>query len=142
MRRFDGRDVKVLVIDGNEHFRRLLRTVLQTVNIDQISEAADGAQALEMLRHFAADLIILDWKTEPLDGISFALKLRRSAESPDPVVPMIMVAADPDGALAREAAQAGIDAFLPRPLSATALIGRIVAVLSGPDRRRHPPAAD
>lgn len=142
MRRFDGRDVKVLVIDGNEHFRRLLRTVLQTVNIDQISEAADGAQALEMLRHFAADLIILDWKTEPLDGISFALKLRRSAESPDAGVPMIMVAADPDGALAREAAQAGIDAFLPRPLSATALIGRVVAVLSGLDRRRHPPAAD
>jgi two-component system chemotaxis response regulator CheY len=146
--RFDGRDLKVLVIEDNEHFRLLIRTVLHTLDIHQIREASDGSEALEMLRDFPADVVILDYKMEPMDGISFALKVRRSAESPNPYVPLIMVTGYSEAGLVREARDAGINEFLAKPLSAKALLTRVVSVTAsprafvrspgfvGPDRRR------
>ncbi len=148
MQRFDGRDLKILVIEDNEHFRLLIRTVLHTLDIHQVREAADGSEALEALREFPADIVILDYKMEPMDGISFALKLRRSAESPNPHVPLIMVTGYTEAGLVHAARDAGIDEFLAKPLSAKALVARIVSVVSkrrpfvrcpdyvGPDRRR------
>lgn len=148
MRRFDGSRLKVLVVEDNEHFRVLIRTVLRTLNIQDIREASDGSTALAVLESFPADLILLDYKMTPMDGISFALKLRRSPDSPNPFAPMIMVTGCGDPNLAREATDAGIDEFLVKPLSANAMIKRVASVVTrertfirtgtyvGPDRRR------
>lgn len=145
---FDGRELKVLVIEDNEHFRLLIRTVLYSLGIHQVRESGDGSEALAVLRDFAADVVILDYKMEPMDGISFALKVRRSVESPNPYVPLIMVTAYSEAGLVHEARDAGINEFLAKPLSARDLIARIVSVVSrprpfirsagyvGPDRRR------
>lgn len=148
MSRFDGKTLKVLLIEDNEHFRLLVRTVLHTLEIRDVREAADGLEALEILRGFPADFVILDWKMEPMDGISFTLKIRRSLESPNPYIPIIMVTGYSDLALVREARDAGVNEFLAKPLSANDLIGRIVSIVTrprqfvrcdtymGPDRRR------
>ncbi len=146
---FDPAALKVLVVEDSEHFRLLIRTVLHSMNIRDVREAADGTEALAVLREFAADLLILDYKMEPMDGISFVLKLRRSAESPNPYVPIVMVTAYAEASLVREARDAGIDEFLTKPLSANGLMTRIIGALQhrrrfvrndtyvGPDRRRQ-----
>lgn len=129
---FDGRRLRVLIIEDNQHVRTLLRTVLHTLGVTTILEARDGEEALAVLRTSPADLLILDWKMKPMDGLSFALKVRRSADSPAPAVPMIMVTGHGEDSLLRDARDAGVDAFVTKPLSARALISRIAEVLSRP----------
>ena len=149
MNALDGGKLKVLIIEDNQHFRLLIRTVLQTLGIDDVLEAKDGGDALRQLRHYRADFIIADWKMEPMDGICFAHKLRRGADSPNPFLPIIMVTGYSEAALVAEARDAGVNEFLIKPISAKSLVGRITSVVSaprpfvrsedyfGPDRRRR-----
>lgn len=144
----DGADLKALVIEDNQHFRLLINTVLHTLGVTRVEEARDGVDALRRLRTFAADFVIADWKMEPMDGISFAHKIRRSQESPNPFLPIIMVSGYSESALVTEAKNAGINEFLPKPISARGLVARIISVIRnprpfvrseeyfGPDRRR------
>lgn len=146
---FDGSSLKVLVIEDNQHFRLLIRTVLQTLGVRNVNEARDGAEALSVLKSFPADLVVLDWKMEPMDGIVFAHKVRRSPESPNPYLPIIMVTGYTEARLVTEARDAGVNEFLAKPISAKSLISRIVSVIQkprpfirteqyfGPDRRRR-----
>ncbi len=138
----------VLVIEDNEHFRLLTRTVLQSAGIRAIREARDGVEALEALREEPADLVLLDWKMEPMDGLVFVSRVRRSPASPDPFVPVLMVSAYLDAELVREAYDAGVDACIAKPITAKGLLSRISDLMKhrrpfvrtetyfGPDRRR------
>lgn len=147
MWRFDGRRLKVLLIEDNVHFRLLLRTVLSSMGVQVIREAHDGEHALALLREAPADLLIIDWKMAPMDGLSFVRKLRRSPDEMKPGVPILMVTAHADDHLRREARDAGIDGVMAKPLSAKELITQLGAVMSseasfirsdgyvGPDRR-------
>ncbi len=146
---FDGRDVKVLLVEDNEHFRRLTKTILHAVNIRDIAEAADGAEALERLSTFEADLCVVDWRMEGMDGLEFTRAIRLSASSPNPYMPLIMCTAYTEAALVLKARDAGVTEFLAKPISARSLLSRILAVSRhprpfiraesyfGPDRRRR-----
>lgn len=148
MSALDGVELKALVVEDNQHFRLLISTVLHTLGINQVEEARDGADALRLLQSFPADFVIVDWKMEPMDGIGFAHKIRHSPDSPNPFLPIIMVSGYSEAALVAEARDAGVNEFLPKPISARSLIARITAVISnprpfvrspdyfGPDRRR------
>jgi DNA-binding response OmpR family regulator len=147
MWRFDGRRLNVLLIEDNVHFRLLLRTVLTSMGMDAIREAYDGEHALSLLREAPADLLILDWKMAPMDGLSFVRKLRRCPGAMKPEVPVLMVTGHADDYLRCQARDAGIDGVMAKPVSAKELITQIGAVLSsgaafirgetyvGPDRR-------
>lgn len=149
MAAYNFSDLKVLVVEDNEHFRLLIRTILQTFGISGIEEAKDGADAIAKLRYFPADLAILDWKMERMDGIVFAHKVRRGSDSPNPFLPIIMVTGYTDANLMAEARDAGVNEFLAKPISAKGLVSRIVACVHrprqfvrtgtyfGPDRRRR-----
>ena len=145
---FNGKDIKVLVVEDNQHFRLLIRTVLQALGVREVVEAVDGENALELLANFKADLVIADWKMEPMDGIAFAKSIRTGAKSPNPYLPIIMVTGFAEAKLVMQARDVGINEFLAKPISAKMLMSRILAVLQrprpfvktgeyfGPDRRR------
>lgn len=141
--------LKVLIIEDNQHFRLLIRTVLQTLGIRNAQEAKDGSEALNVLQTYPADLVIADWKMEPMDGVAFATFIRRSPDSPNPYLPIIMVSGYSEARLVLDARDAGVNEFLAKPISAKGLISRICAVVDkprpfvrtetyfGPDRRRR-----
>lgn len=145
----NGEALKVMVVEDNQHFRLLIRTVLQTLGITQVEEAQDGAAALARLHHFAADFVIVDWKMDPMDGIAFSHHIRKSPDSSNPTLPIIMVTGYSEPALLAEARDAGVNEFLTKPISAKGLVGRITSVITtprpfvrsdsyfGPDRRRR-----
>jgi len=150
---FIGRRLRVLIIEDNQHFRLLLRTVLGSMGVETIHEAHDGEHALALLKDTPVDLLIVDWKMTPLDGLSFVRKLRRDADPVKAAVPVLMVTGHVDAHLLRQARDAGVDDVLAKPLSAKDLIVRISGVMSrsvpfircdgyvGPERRRCPDPA-
>lgn len=129
--------------------RVLLSEILRAVGILHIYEAQDGAEGLEMMRRHAIDIVLTDLAMEPLDGIDFVRLLRNSPDSPNQLVPVIMVTGHFTLARIREARDVGVNEFLAKPITARAVIERLHQIIDhsrpfirtddyfGPDRRRR-----
>jgi PAS domain S-box-containing protein len=77
-RNLHARRGRALVVDDSADARRLLAASLRQEGFET-REAANGAEALERLKHFAADLILLDLLMPEMDGLAFLDALRRDA---------------------------------------------------------------
>ena len=142
-------EINVLIVEDNLHFRTLMRTILQALGVEIVEEARDGAEAMEVLASFDADLAIIDWKMDGVDGVECVRRIRSGEDSVNRFLPIIMVTGYTDENLAKEARNAGVNDFLSKPISAKSLMSRISSVISedrsfiesgdffGPDRRRQ-----
>jgi len=128
--RFDR--LKILVVDDNAHMRKLVVTILQAFGALQILEAADGAQALAMLRDAQPDVIVLDWVMEGMTGLEVAREIRTSPNTPNPFVPIIMLTGHTALDHVRQARDAGVNEFLAKPVSVKAILTRLIAVIEHP----------
>ncbi len=140
-------DIHVLVVDDNKQMRFLVRCLLRAGGISKVTEAETGGMALEIMSARPVDLIIVDWKMAPLDGLAFTQMVRRNHDSPNPYVPILMLTAHTETSRVTAARDAGVSGFVRKPISARLLFDRISNVLTdtrmfvrtrgffGPDRR-------
>ncbi len=123
---------KVLVVDDEHYMRKVVRTLLMSVGIRTIYEAADGPAGLETVRSMSPDVVILDWEMPGLDGAGFMRMVRSPDTFPLPDVPVIMLTGHGERSRVIEAIQIGVNEFLLKPVSSKALQDRLVAVLTKP----------
>jgi CheY-like chemotaxis protein len=140
--------ISVLIVDDNQSMRSIASSVLISMGIRNILEAADGATALAMLQNRVVDLALVDFNMRPLDGIEFTRLVRNSPDAPQPYLPIIMMTGHADKTRVNEARDAGVTEFMVKPITAKALIDRMQAIIMrprpfiktdeffGPDRRR------
>ncbi len=145
----DFSELNVLIIDDNEHTVQLLSRMLHSFGIQSISSAKDGSSAFPLLKIKKFDLIICDWAMKPINGITFARRVRRDPKSPCPFVPIIMLTGHTDVDRVIEARDAGINDFLAKPIAPATLLHRMISAIEkpnefiktgeyfGPDRRRR-----
>jgi CheY-like chemotaxis protein/anti-sigma regulatory factor (Ser/Thr protein kinase) len=69
----------VLIVDDDPETRRVLRSLLERQGW-QVTEAADGEEALERVAEHAPELILLDLMMPGMDGFEFSEVLRRNPE--------------------------------------------------------------
>ena len=141
--------LKILVVDDNHHMRVLITEILRAIGVKQVNEAADGAEALEMLRTHPIDIVMTDLSMQPLDGIDFVRLIRNSRDSGNPMIPVIMITGHSTMRRVAEARDVGVNEFLSKPVTARGVIERISRVVDnprafvrtegyfGPDRRRQ-----
>ncbi len=122
--------------------------VLSALHAEQVREASDGEDALQIMRTFVPDIIILDWEMKPMDGLEFTRKVRLSKDSPNVFTPIIMVSGHSERGYIAAARDTGVNEFVVKPISAKSLFDRIQTVIErprpfvrlksyfGPDRRR------
>ncbi len=121
-----------LVVDDNAHMRTIVVAILRGIGVGVIKEAADGADALDVMRNGIPDFIICDLNMSPVDGLEFCQMVRRAPDSPHPFVPIIMMTGHTERSKVRAARDAGINELLAKPISAKSLLDRIVAVIDNP----------
>jgi len=141
--------LKILLVDDNHHMRVLLTEILRAIGVRQVFEAADGAEGLQLMRTHQIDIIMTDLAMQPLDGIDFVRLLRNSADSPNPMAPVIMITGHSTHKRVNEARDVGVTEFLSKPVTAKGVLERIGRVVDnprsfvrtntyfGPDRRRR-----
>jgi CheY-like chemotaxis protein len=122
----------VLIVDDNQFMRKVVRTLLMNVGVKNVYEAADGIAALEHIRMFEPDLVILDWELPLLTGPELARIVRSPGVFPKPDVPIIMLTGYGERWRVIEAAKLGINEFLIKPVSAKTLRDRMVSILARP----------
>ena len=128
--RFDR--LKILVVDDNQHMRKLVVTILQAFGTMQIYEAVDGNQAWAILREANPDVVLLDWQMEGMTGLEFARKVRTAPNSPNPFLPIIMLTGHTHVDHVRQARDAGVNEFLAKPVSVKAIYTRLISVIEHP----------
>lgn len=140
-------DLHVLLVDDNPQMRYLLRCILRAGRLTNVTEAETAAEALQVMNTTQIDLVLLDWKMEPIDGLALTRQLRLSPESPNPYVPILMLTAHTEVSRVAAARDAGVSGFVRKPISSRLLFERISLALTdhrvfvrtdsffGPDRR-------
>ena len=123
---------KVLVVDDEHYMRKVIRTLLMSIGVRNIFEAADGIAGLDLIRSRQPDVVILDWEMPGLDGAGFVRMVRSPATFPYPDVPIIMLTGHGERSRVVEAISIGVNEFLLKPVSSKALQDRMISVLANP----------
>jgi CheY-like chemotaxis protein len=103
---------KVLVVEDYEDTREFMKFLLQDYGFD-VSEAANGYEAIEAVNRQVPDLILMDISMPGMDGLTAARKIREQSGSRQP--PIIAITAYGEAAK-RKALEAGCDASLSKPI--------------------------
>ena len=107
------------------------------VEIEEILEARDGQEALEITRRRRIDLMVTDGAMPRLDGFALCTAVRRGLTDGHTRILVITGQFDPKDA-ERRARRAGADRLLLKPFNALSLCEKIDEVLSlrtEPDNR-------
>jgi DNA-binding NtrC family response regulator len=104
---------KVLIADDEGSLRSLLREILQDIGLQRIQEAANGEDALQMLRKEPFDLLFLDIKMPKRDGLSVLREMSGKEWMPRTVV----LTAFGDFSIALEATKLGAFDYINKPFN-------------------------
>ncbi len=114
---------KILVVDDAEDIRFLVCTLLRSIG-RETREAADGAQALEILEEDAeVRMVITDCHMPVMDGLELARRIRRDERFED--LPVLMQTSSALDGLESRAAEAGVTKLLPKPIHPETLLRRL-----------------
>jgi excisionase family DNA binding protein len=106
--RADGRKT-LLVVDDEEMFRRVFTLCFQDTY--RILTAANGEEALKVLREAKPDVVLLDFKMPGMDGIETLRRIREIA----PEVAVVMLSAHGSPEIDLQAARLGALRSLEKP---------------------------
>ncbi len=119
---------RVLVVDDEAPIRAIVRGFLEREGM-VVAEAADGPAAVEQVRMFEPDVVVLDIMLPGFDGLEVLLRIRAFA---DPLV--IFLTARTEEVDRIVGLRVGGDDYLVKPFSPGELVARVDALL----RRRRP----
>jgi two-component system chemotaxis response regulator CheY len=117
----------VLVVDDFSTMRRIIKTALKQMGIEDITEAEDGKMALQKLKLKDFRLIISDWNMPNMMGIDFLRRVR--ADDKYKHIPFLMVTAEARKDNVLEAAKAGVSNYITKPFTAEDLQKKIELII-------------
>jgi DNA-binding response OmpR family regulator len=115
---------KILVVDDEDALRTVLSDQLQEQGYD-VSSAADGGIAIEMLRVEYFDLVLLDLKMPNIDGYEVLHYVKRK----HPITKVIILTGFADLKNALDSMGSGADHFLGKPYELSDLLLAIKSVI-------------
>jgi DNA-binding response OmpR family regulator len=117
---------KILVCEDDASLRELICTILR--DEFEVSEAADGDEAIELARTFRPEVIVLDVMLPGRSGLDVIDNVRSTAET----AAMRVIAMSAWDDVAERALAAGADAFMQKPFLPDELVARVRGMLGHP----------
>ena len=118
--------VRALVVDDEAPLVKVLTAYLEREGIE-VASALDGERALELVREFSPDVVVLDLMLPGMDGIEVCRRLRIFS---DAYVLMLTARAEEVDKIV--GLSVGADDYLTKPFSPGELVARIRAMLRRP----------
>ena len=108
-------DAKLLVVDDNVVNRKVLRNLLKETAI-QVTEAASGAECLQLVQENQFDLIFLDHMMPEMDGVETLHCMKALPEYPCKDTPVVVLTANAVSGAKEAYLSEGFDDFLSKPI--------------------------
>jgi len=105
---------KIMVVEDNLDNRCILVYRLRRIGDFEIIEAANGAEAVQMVEHGPPDLIFMDLKMPVMDGWEATRRIRQLDEGQ--LIPIIALTAQAMAGDEEKALAAGCDDYLAKPI--------------------------
>ena len=121
--------IDMLVVDDSPVTRKMVRRALGLCGIEvgEVYEAADGAEALEQLGQHRVDLVLADINMPVMNGIELVERLSRDPELC--TVPVVIVATPMSQDRVEHVLDKGARAYLAKPFRPEALREVVVQIL-------------
>jgi len=120
--------IETLIVDDQALVRAGFRAILDAEpDINVTGEAADGNEALELIRRVRPDVVLMDVRMPQMDGIEATRQLQRE---PDPPRVLVLTTFDLDEYV-YEAMRAGASGFLLKDVPRDQLIAGVRTVARG-----------
>jgi CheY-like chemotaxis protein len=149
MQKIDLGQIRFLLIDPNPLSMELVQDVLAMMGARAVRKCATTDRALEALRKDPFDIVITEWNTAPMSGLEFIEFIRSSPQSPNRLLPILLMTARSEEEYVVQARDRGITEFLAKPFTVDSFFKRLVSIVAfprpfidadryfGPDRRRR-----
>jgi two-component system, chemotaxis family, chemotaxis protein CheY len=118
--------MKALVVDDSAVMRKVMIGALARAGIDDVGQAADGAEAVAAVMAGDYNLVLMDWNMPNMLGID-ALKAIRAKGK---MTPIIMVTTEAEKTRVIEALKSGANNYIIKPFEPTAIVSKIQETLA------------
>jgi two-component system chemotaxis response regulator CheY len=121
--------VDVLIVDDSAAIRKILMRVLRQTDIDlgEILEAGDGAEALKTLNDRHVNLILSDINMPNMDGLQFLAQLKQAEKWKS--VPVVMITTEGGQGKVIEAVQLGAAGYVRKPFTAEQIKEKLAGLI-------------
>jgi NarL family two-component system response regulator LiaR len=123
----DSAQVRAVVVDDHDLFRRGLRGLLEDQGISVVGEAADGAEGVRLAVHSRPDVVVMDLNMPVMGGVEATRRLAEQA--PETSVLVLTVTEDDEAAF--DAIAAGAAGFLLKDASIAEIAAGVRAAAAG-----------
>jgi CheY-like chemotaxis protein len=120
------KEIKILVADDEEYNRLLFKKIFERWNVS-CDLAANGMDALEMLKENKYDLLFIDMLMPGIDGLKTTRFIREELKISESEMPVILISAAPPGDDWEKYKNAGISSFVMKPFTEEILLSSVLA---------------
>jgi len=120
---------KFLVVDDIPVMRKIVYDNLLLNGYKNVQMAADGEEALSILRRSKIDLLITDIKMPNMSGIELVQAMRNIEKLRQ--IPVLMFTAETSREIINQALMSGVNEFMVKPFTAAVLYTKIESIFSG-----------
>jgi two-component system, chemotaxis family, chemotaxis protein CheY len=123
-------EISVLIVDDSFVMRRILERALRQAGLEiaEVFEASDGAEALDVLKKQQVDLILSDLNMPRMGGLELLRHIRAHRLAAG--VPVVMVTTESGEESVREAIAAGAQGYIRKPFTAEQVKQRVLSLMN------------
>jgi PAS domain S-box-containing protein len=141
-----GRRVSVLVAEDNVVNRALIVRLLEKEGCE-VSVVGNGHQAVEEMQRRDIDLVLMDLEMPEMGGLEATRRIREREKQTGKHVPIVALTAHVLAGDRRRCLDAGMDAYVPKPIRPNVLLATIVEFVpveipKRQRKRKAPPTRD
>ncbi len=125
------KSIRALIIDDSSVMRKIVERSLRQAGIEltQVFEAGNGAEALGVLKENQVDLILCDINMPVMDGLEFIKQLPGVANAKD--VPVVMITTEGSETHVVQALSCGARGYIRKPFTPEQGREQVMPVLGG-----------
>ena len=123
----------VLIVDDSSVMRSVLRKTVQMCGfkIGELLEAADGEQALEVLKHNWVDLVLTDYNMPKMDGLQLIEEMKKDDVLSK--IPVVVVTTEGSEKKVKTFLEKGASDYLQKPFTPEQVRMKLNRVMGEPD---------
>jgi two-component system chemotaxis response regulator CheY len=122
---------RILIVDDSSVMRKIVGRSLRQAGLEvlQVLEASNGAEALSLARENSLDLILSDINMPLMDGLEFVRQLRCMEATQN--IPVIMITTEAGEAHVVQALSLGASGYIRKPFTPEQIKERLIPLLRG-----------